>query len=196
MSAHCQIWQHLLWLTHHVRLTAHGGVSRWMPYLYKFDHPPLLPPGRHPMTISQLRELTVTPFPAPSTRHAIFAEFEAFVAELQSRSFRCEILCNGSFVTTSPDPSDIDVVVRIDHDFNDQLATDQAAFFDSLNDDFTDHVVDTFGEVFYPLGHQNFGAEEGMSWEAHYGLEHGQVWLKGLAVLKVGETDVGLRLRR
>lgn len=167
-----------------------------MAYRYKFDHPPLLPPGRHPMSLSRLRELTVAPFPATSTRHEIFAQFEALVIDLGIRRFRCEILCNGSFVTDAVDPGDIDIVVRIDHDFADEMSAEDRAFFDALNDDLADHVVDTFAEVSYPIGHPNFGLEEGVSWEAHYGLEHGAVWLKGIAVLKVGETDVGLRLRR
>ncbi len=167
-----------------------------MGYKYKFDHPPLLPPGRHPMSLARLRELTVTPFPETSSRHAIFAEFEGLVARLTSGGLRCEILCNGSFVTEASDPRDIDVVVRIDHDFAEGMTEDQVAFVDALNDDLEEHVLDTFAEVAYPVGHPAFGAEEGISWEAHYGLEHGQKWLKGLAVLKLGETDVGLRLRR
>lgn len=148
------------------------------------------------MSLLRLRELAVTPFPMNSTRHGVFAEFEALIMNLESRKFRCEILCNGSFVTNAADPADIDVVVRIDHDFAAVLSADNQVFFDSLNDDFADHVVDTFAEVTYPIGHPSFGLEEGVSWEAHYGLEHGAVWLKGIAVLKVGETDVGLRLRR
>ncbi|MEJ5095376.1 hypothetical protein WH159_12605 [Sphingomonas molluscorum] len=148
------------------------------------------------MSLSDLRNLTVSPFDADSSRHAIFAKFEALVLDLQQRGFRCEVLCNGSFVTSAPKPEDIDVVVRIDHDFAAQLSDEQLAFFDGLNDDLADHVVDTFGEVAYPYGHADYGAEEGPSWEAHYGMEHGQVWLKGVAVVKVGETDVGLRLRR
>lgn len=167
-----------------------------MGYRYKFDHPPLLPPGRHPMTLSELRRLTVDNFTADSPRRGIFAKFEDLVKQLEARAFRCEILCNGSFVTNALEPGDIDVVVRIDHDFADQLDDEQAAFFDALNDDLADHVVDSFAEVSYPYGHPSYGQEEGPSWEAHYGLEHGQVWLKGVAVVKVGETDVGLRLRR
>lgn len=167
-----------------------------MGYKYKFDHPPLLPPGRHPMSLDDLRELTVTPFPETSSRHAIFAAFEALLGDLCRGGIRCEILCNGSFVTEAADPRDIDVVVRIDHDFVELMTDDQGMFFDALNDDLEERLVDTFAEVAYPIGHPEFGAEEGISWEAHYGLEHGQKWLKGVAVLKLGETDVGLRLRR
>lgn len=173
-----------------------GGRVGGMAFRYKFDHPPLLAPGRHPMSVQQLRVLTVAPFPLGSGRAEIFAQFETLIDELTKREFRCEILCNGSFVTSSPKPQDIDVVVRIDHDFNDQLTSEQSYFFDALNDDLADHVVDTFAEVAYPIGHPNFGIEEGASWEASYGLEHSAAWIKGIAVLKVGETDVGLRLRR
>lgn len=148
------------------------------------------------MTLGALRSLAVESFTTDSPRVAIFAKFEALVTDLEQLGFRCEILCNGSFVTQALEPSDIDVVVRIDHDFALSLTPEQTALFDALNDDLTDHVVDTFAEVSYPVGHDDYGLEEGPSWEAHYGLEHGQVWLKGVAVVKVGETDVGLRLRR
>jgi len=148
------------------------------------------------MSLGALRTLTVDAFGLGSPRVGIFDQFCDLVFDLEKRGFRCELLCNGSFVTESLDPSDIDVVVRVDFDFVAAMDDDQTAFFDSLNDDLADHVVDTFAEVAFPIGHPDFGAEEGPSWEAHYGLEHGGVWLKGIAVVKVGETDVGLRLRR
>lgn len=148
------------------------------------------------MSLRALRSLTVEGFASDSPRISIFAKFENLVTQLEKRGFRCEILCNGSFVTEALEPSDIDVVIRIDHDFALMLTPEQTTFFDALNDDVADHVVDTFAEVSYPIGHDDYGLEEGPSWEAHYGLEHGQVWLKGIAVVKVGETDVGLRLRR
>lgn len=148
------------------------------------------------MSLAALRSLTVEGFAADSPRISIFGKFKALVADLERLRFRCEVLCNGSFVTKALEPSDIDVVIRIDHDFALLLTPEQAIFFDTLNDDLSDHVVDTFAEVSYPVGHPDHGLEEGPSWEAHYGLEHGQIWLKGIAVVKVGETDVGLRLRR
>jgi predicted nucleotidyltransferase len=167
-----------------------------MPYGYKFDRPPLLPPGRHPMSLAELRKLTVTGLPDGIDRGRMFDEFETLVADLERLRIPCEILCNGSFLTEANDPSDIDVVVRIDHDVVAEMSDEQAAFIEALNDDLEKRVIDTFAEVAYPRGHPNYGVEEGASWEASYGLEHSLKWLKGVAVVKLGETDVGLRLGR
>lgn len=35
-----------------------------------------------------------------------------------------------------------------------------------------------------------------MLWSEQYGREHNGEYLKGIAVLRVGETNVGLRIRR
>ena len=44
--------------------------------------PPLLPPGRHVMSVDELRALTVAPFAASTTRGALFSELERLIGDL------------------------------------------------------------------------------------------------------------------
>lgn len=55
--------------------------------------------------------------------------------------------------------------------------------------------LDGFVCVVYPREHERFGTEldQNVEWAEQWGVCR-QNWLKGIAVLKIGENDVGLRI--
>ena len=55
--------------------------------------------------------------------------------------------------------------------------------------------IDSFVFTCLRRDHPEFEAveDERSEWARLYSVEHGDFWLKGVAVLRPGETDVGLR---
>lgn len=107
------------------------------------------------------------------------------------------MLINGSFLTDKPNPSNVDVAVILDPDVAESLNAEQEELINSINDDKFIERVDGFVETEFPIGHPFFRANGNeMLWSEQYGREHLGAWLKGIAVLRIGETDVGLRIRR
>jgi hypothetical protein len=166
---------------------------------YKFDHPPLLAPGRHFMTIVELRRLCVDPFtgPALSRRKMLYYGLEQLHQSLLVAKIPCQIIVDGSFLTAKPEPGDIDVKVYIENDCHETLSDDQLILFNEINDDGNIPNLDSTAWVIYARGHECFGtALDPRNQGEDYGLEHGEVWLKGYAVLRLWETNVGLRIHR
>jgi len=164
---------------------------------FKFDHQPLLAPGRHQMPLWQVEQLCVVGFPGSVIRPDLFRKLERFVAAFEAARIRCDMLVNGSFMTEKLEPSDVDVAVLLDPYVADNLDLRQEMLVDSVNDDMFIEGVDGFVETLFPLGHASYRADGNeMLWSEQYGREHNGEYLKGIAVLRVGETDVGLRICR
>lgn len=164
---------------------------------FKFDHQPLLAPGRHPMPLRQIEQLCVFRFPESVTRRDLFRKLDRFVAAFEAALIPCDMLINGSFMTEKIEPSDVDVAVLLDPDVANNLDERQDLLVNSVNDDTFIEGVDGFVETLFPIGHTSYRADENeMLWSEQYGREHNGEYLKGIAVLRVGETDVGLRIRR
>src|SRR6267143_6908647 len=82
------------------------------------NHDGLLPPGIHDCTLDELK-VGFGNFQGNDQRPRLFARLEDFLDEARTAGLvRC-VLVNGSFVTSKPDPNDIDmvVVVSLGHDF-------------------------------------------------------------------------------
>ncbi len=148
------------------------------------------------MTLSEIEKLCVLRFELRATRERLYYALEEVVQALLRLRIPCEILCNGSFLTERVDPGDVDIVVRLDSDVAEVLNVEQNELIDALGLPRFAAGIDSFVDVVLPRDHPQYGFDESISWEAHYGLEHSERWLKGVAVLRLGETDVGLRLRR
>ncbi|WP_261925976.1 DUF6932 family protein [Methylorubrum sp. GM97] len=163
----------------------------------KFDYAPLLAPGRHYRQLTEIEDLCVRPFLKSAMRPNLFARLCTFVQAIKSADICCEILVNGSFLTVKNDPSDVDVALLMDPDVAESLNADQEALVDAINDNIFIDKVDAFAETLFPIGHASFRLDGNERlWSEQYGSEHNGVYLKGIAVLRVGETDVGLRIRR
>lgn len=77
----------------------------------KPDFPALLPPGRHRMTLDELRALALTPFPTDAKRADLFGRLLAWRSQLAGVGISCSTWLDGSFLTEKVGPGDIDVVV-------------------------------------------------------------------------------------
>ena len=166
---------------------------------FKFDYPPLLAPGRHYLTLPEVYGLCVTPFDgdALSCREKLYYAMEQLIQSLLTARICCEVIVDGSFLTAKPMPEDVDVKVYIDVNAYDLLDDQQLFVYNSVNEDGYTVGVDKSAWVTYPRGHPDFGSalDLGNSSE-DYGLEHSGIWLKGYVVLRLWETDVGIRIRR
>ena len=78
----------------------------------------LLPVGIHDCTLDEIKARFGN-FQVTDQRPHLLAKLESFLAEVRAAGLVRSILVDGSFVTTKPDPSDIDLilVVAADHDF-------------------------------------------------------------------------------
>lgn len=165
----------------------------------KGDAPPLLAPGAHCVSLAELKALTVGRFEPPHRdyRERLFLQLEEFVQRLLIAKIPGELSVDGSFLTEKPRPGDVDVVFVIDHDVSEALSADQDALIFEINSTVFVNSVDSLAIVRYPRGHQYFGTVlDGANMNSHYGIENSEEWTKGYAILRLGETDVGRRIRR
>lgn len=164
----------------------------------KFDHPPLLAPGRHYVDLVGVENLCVRAFDDRRAREALFFKFEEAVQAFARAMIPCEFWIDGSFVTRKMDPKDVDLAIKIDVEVSDALTPTQLALVDRANSEHFIDGVDSFVFVSYPRDHVLFSSagNEKESWAEQWGLEHSERWLKGMLVLRLGETSVGLRIRR
>jgi len=165
---------------------------------HKYDYPPLLAPGRHYLTLAQIERMCVIPFKTSKTREKLFYALDEMVQQFLREDMRCDFLIDGSFFTEKVDPSDVDIAVRIDVDFHATMNASQSILVDAANE--MDYItgIDSYVYVSFPRDHVLFDtdANERETWAEQYGWEHSEQWLKGIAVLMLGETDVGIRIRR
>jgi hypothetical protein len=161
----------------------------------KPDFPPLLAPGRHTMTLERVKDICLDRFASNIQRRNLYHALEQFIQAYLVAGLPCNIWIDGSFLTEKPDPSDVDVTVLIDADVT--LNNDQNNLIDRTNDNGFGPNVDAFAYQWLPKSHQDYfdeGLNPAITWHELYGVEHSRRWLKGIAVLKVRETHVGLRI--
>lgn len=77
-------------------------------------HPPLLPPGLHPLNEAQLEAYFVDPFNGSTTRRRLVTGLRAYLNALRRAGVNFEIWLDGSFTTQKVDPNDVDLVVFAD----------------------------------------------------------------------------------
>jgi hypothetical protein len=165
----------------------------------KYDYAPLLAPGRHYFSMLQVETLAVAQFSgrARACRENLYYNFENVVQTILTASICCEIILDGSFLTEKPEPSDIDVKIYTDVEAHNIMSDYQMSILNGFNDQIYAPVVDITSFVTYPIGHECYGcALDPLIDGEDYGLGHSALWLKGYVVLRAGETDVGIRIRR
>lgn len=165
----------------------------------KYDHAPLLAPGRHYLSLVEVEALCVHPFTggARSRRETLFYALEELIQRLLVAKIRCDAFIDGSILTEKPEPDDVDVIISTEPCVFEVLSEEQTQVLEAINKSDFIAGVDSFALTTYPRGHEHFGGalDLGNAGEA-YGLEHGQVWLKGYVVIRLWETDVGNRICR
>ena len=95
-------------------------------------------------------------------------------------------------------PSDVDVAICIESIVAEKFTDSQLSFIDEINTTTYISQVEALAFVSYPVGHPLYGANEDERWTYSelYGIENAGYWLKGRAVLRLRETNVGLRINR
>src|SRR5688572_7068176 len=78
------------------------------------EYPPLLQPGLHAMTLQQVHDACVAPFPLSVRRPMIFQGLTDFFTELSNGGIAGVAWVNGSFLTEKLDPDDCDLVLCMD----------------------------------------------------------------------------------
>jgi hypothetical protein len=156
---------------------------------------PLLAPGRHVMDISQLQSLAVTRFPNSARRPQMFSELQRLIADLNAISVTAELWIDGSFMTEKEEPDDIDLSFSPWVSALEKLDLPvQVAVFNGLNGGKKySPWLDTYVCVRFPQDDPRKGADKTNYWSEKWGKGWDD-WLKGYAVIKIGETDVGHRL--
>jgi hypothetical protein len=169
--------------------------------LVKYDHPPLLAPGRHYLSLTQIEAQFVQRFDGESRsrREKLFYALEDFLQKLLVAKIRCDAFIDGSFLTEKLVPDDVDVFVVTEFGVFETLSEDQHQLLESINIDEPPLVplVDGWSVTAYPRDHPRYGTVlDGGNPGEGFGIEHGQYWLKGYIVIRLWETDVRNRLCR
>ncbi len=159
---------------------------------------PLLAPGRHNMSLARIEAMCVTAFPGNQRRASLFRQLEEFVAAYGGAGIRCQFWIDGSFLTEKPHPLDLDVTVIIEADVVSGLTVAQNDLVDRTNagGGYADDL-DTFAFFCKGRGDPEFYDEvlnPAISWGEQYGREHNGRWVKGFGVIRLGESNVGLRI--
>jgi hypothetical protein len=155
------------------------------------EFPPLLPVGRHVLSIEQLRALCVQAFPASGRRARLMAGLEELTAALRKVGLRMEAWIDGSFLTRKFDPDDVDIVVRVQG--NEMASLDDAAtqrFVDAMYQaERRGCHVSWFGE--FPPNDPNYwsGEYDYCYWMRQWGFARDGEY-KGIAVLRI-ESETG-----
>lgn len=150
------------------------------------------------MDIFQIGRLFVDPFPNSKRRNILYQKLEELIQDLLRRRIWCDLWVNGSFLTEKEDPNDMDATLMIDPDFSDALNSEQRDYLMNLEEGAIGSAdLDTFVFIRKRRDDPDYGdefADPAATWHEVYGLEHSKRWLKGFAIVKLGETHVGLRI--
>jgi hypothetical protein len=161
-----------------------------------------LAPGRHTLSILALRKLCVEPFVGSVTREPLFDELLRLREALIRSKLPCDIWVDGSYLSEKMDPDDIDLSVKVDADLidalragNSTLDIDKKTLLRDISLRQFSLKLDSYIVVSFPIGHTKRSTDEDRweYWATYWGVARGR-WCKGIAVIRVGENDVGLRI--
>lgn len=77
----------------------------------KEDFPALLEPGLHRITTDRLFAVAVDAFPGNEKRESLYQSLSMWIASLGAAGVTGTLWLDGSFLTSKPEPSDIDIVL-------------------------------------------------------------------------------------
>jgi uncharacterized protein DUF6932 len=80
------------------------------------DFPCMFPVGFHRLSVADVEQVCVDLFPISNTRRPIMDGLAQFLQRVLDAKILGEMWTNGSFLTEKIDPSDVDIIVRIDAD--------------------------------------------------------------------------------
>jgi len=91
-----------------------------------------LPPGIHEMSAEEIKQVFVTAFNASTSRPIIYQGYDKHSADLKTLGIDVEELVGGSFISTKPEPSDIDLVCFMDANAVDNLPPEHQLLLEAL----------------------------------------------------------------
>lgn len=155
---------------------------------------PLLPPGRHLHSLSRFRQVCVDPFPESARRPLIHNAFLSLHNQVRNWGLCGELWCNGSFLTRKPEPDDVDVVLSA---YTEQFYALDPSIFWTLHDLNGKKINGGFVHFYTSFRFRQEDPRAVADRSAYWGETWGKDWegnLKGYSVIRVGDSDVGLRL--
>jgi uncharacterized protein DUF6932 len=149
------------------------------------------------MALAEIEHRFVLTCPNSAKRRHLFQRLEEFIQAFLIAGIACEVWVDGSFLSEKEEPVDLDVTVILDADVAATLTEQQQELMDAASEGKMGNDVDSFAFARLNRSDPNYRDEyldPAYSWGEQYGLECSEQWLKGFAVLKLRETNVGLRI--
>jgi len=124
---------------------------------FKTEFPALLPLGRQVMSLLEIRQLCVEPFPLSLTREGIMCGMEFVASVLQVEGIVADLWIDGSFLTQKIDADDADIVLCMQSAFADNMTPSQTRTVDWMKDG-NNHLhhaarCHCFAITRWPVGH-------------------------------------------
>ena len=115
------------------------------------------------MSLSELRQRTVTEFAGSGLRPSHFAGLKAMLGQFNQEQIEGEAWVDGSFLTENPFPNDIDVIIRVRSDQYDLGTRGKRDLLDSYTTDdihpsIAELNIDAYLLLEYPIDHPLFEA--------------------------------------
>lgn len=155
---------------------------------------PLLGPGAHRLTLTEARSLCVEAFSTSVRRPALFAELLRLLDFLDQFPISLSLWLDGSYLTEKIEPDDIDVVVEFWADEAGALDPTVVEPIFVLNGEKRfSPVLDTYLCVRFLREDPRSHADRRDYWAEVWGKGWDD-WLKGYAVVAIGESDVQRRI--
>jgi hypothetical protein len=156
-----------------------------MPGIASPDFPPLLLPGRHVMTLPELRKLCVDAIPLSGSRDLLMRSVEALCTTVSTALISSEIWVDGSFLTQKMNPADVDLVVVVQAASWPGTGQQRHVLSRIAKKDFNAPMCDSYLLVEYPTSHVNHGMSEIMRayWIKQFCFNRSEE-MKGLAVIR------------
>ena len=147
----------------------------------------LWPVGRHPATWIDFENRCVTAFPLSRTRQAIAHGLWQMATALATAGIEGDIWVDGSFVTSTIDPNDADVVLSVAGEFYDESPPDRQAAIDWVSTNLkVSHLCDSYLLFRWAEGHPLYWLGESMYayWMKQWAFDR-ENNLKGMPVLQI-----------
>jgi len=151
----------------------------------KPDHPALLAPGMHSLTLAGLQALAVTPFPGDGRRARLYESLLTWIGGLNACGVGGTLWLDGSFLTEKPDPSDIDCVLWSPRWLSPEYATpeNEQQVWRLLDKPSARALFDL--DLYLERPDQDQLIHQQAYWRGFFGFCHDRVTAKGLAEVSI-----------
>lgn len=153
----------------------------------KPEFAPILVPGLHEMTPSELRRLCVDAFEHSATRAQLMDHLDIVIQQLESQGITGDLWVDGSFVTAKVDPQDIDASPRVPGLLLERLTPAQAEALRDMLDFASSGGCDLYVFPRFDDTHEKHALSQRLRayWLGQWGFPRGDE-PKGIAVISIG----------